>query len=322
MIIVTGANGFIGSVLVRDLNARGREDILCVDTVSPEERPGPLSNAQYAEFVHTDRLSHWLEQNVGRCEVIFHMGACSSTTERDWDYLYNNNTLYTQRLFEFCAKHRVPFYYASSAAVYGGGEKGFDDATSTDQFKPLNLYGKSKWMFDIWAEEQTQTPLHWAGFRFFNVYGPHEYHKGDMSSVVFKAYQQIQERGSLRLFRSHRPEYKDGEQLRDFVYVKDVTRWMIDFWKDTRAPSGIYNMGYGKARTWLDLAHAVFAALNKPVKIEWIDMPAEIRGQYQYFTEAVMTRLFKRKVTLPPYTLEEGVRDYIHGYLLRENHYL
>lgn len=315
MIIVTGANGFIGSVLVRDLNARGRTDIVCVDTVRPEERRGPLTKCLYHSFVHTDDLPSWLADRPGRIEVIFHMGACSSTTEKNWDYLYANNTLYTQKLFEFCTHHRIPFYYASSAAIYGGGEKGFDDATSTDQFKPLNLYGKSKWMFDIWASEQHETPLHWAGFRFFNVYGPNEYHKGNMASVVYKAYHQIRETGSLKLFKSYKKEYADGHQLRDFVYVKDVTRWMIEFWKNPAAQSGIYNMGYGKARTWLDLAHAVFSAMEKPVNIEWIEMPEDIRPQYQYFTEAVMRRLFEQKISPAAYSLEAGVHDYIKEYL-------
>lgn len=319
MIIVTGANGFIGSVLVRELNALSRQDILCVDTILPSERPSPLSKAKYQEFVHTDDLQAWLTKNIGKVEVIFHMGACSSTTEKNWDYLYSNNTLYTQALFEFCTKHRVPFYYASSGAVYGAGEKGFDDATSTDQFKPLNLYGKSKWMFDIWAAEQNQTPLHWGGFRFFNVYGPNEYHKGDMSSVVYKAYKQISDHGSLKLFKSYRPEYGDGKQLRDFVYVKDVVRWMLEFWQTPKAQSGIYNMGFGKARSWLDLAEAVFSAMNKPVKIDWIEMPVDIRDQYQYFTEAKMQRLFAQKISQPAFSLEAGVHDYIKEYLSQKD---
>jgi ADP-L-glycero-D-manno-heptose 6-epimerase len=319
MIVVTGANGFIGSVLVRDLNARGRTDIICVDTVTPQERSAPLSKAQYQHFVHTNDLKAWLADQPGRVEVIFHMGACSSTTEKNWDYLYSNNTLYTQHLFEFCTQHRIPFYYASSAAVYGGGEKGFDDATSTDQFKPLNLYGKSKWMFDIWASEQKETPLHWGGFRFFNVYGPNEYHKGDMASVVYKAYQQISQSGSLKLFKSYRKEYGDGEQLRDFVYVKDVTRWMIEFWKNPKATPGIYNMGFGTARSWVDLAKATFAAMDKPVKIDWIEMPADIRDQYQYYTKAEMQRLFAQKVSVPMFSLESGVHDYVKEYLSQKD---
>lgn len=323
MIIVTGANGFIGSVLVWELNARGLNDLICVDSVSLKERPELLRKRQYSQFLSKDELWSFLETPEAKAKVtwIFHMGACSSTTELDVEFLRENNTRYTERLWNWCLVNEKDFVYASSGAVYGDGREGFDDASPPSLFKPLNPYGESKAAFDRWAVQQKQAPKHWYGLRFFNVFGPHEYHKGDMSSVVFKAFHQIRDKKQLRLFRSHDPGYQDGKQMRDFVYVKDVTRWMCELMEKTPA-SGIYNMGYGQARTWLDLASATFTNLDIPMKIDWIDIPIEMRPRYQYFTEAKMDRLFALGISKPQWPLEKGIADYVRNHLAQSDPYL
>lgn len=321
MIIVTGATGFIGSVLVWDLNQRGYEDLYLVDAVKPEERPNILFKKSYTKFIHRDDLFKFLEQGAIRDELegIFHMGACSSTTEMDRDFLKRVNTDYSKKLFQICAELQIPFIYASSGAVYGDGKKGFDDRTAPENFVPLNPYGESKAAMDIWAEKQSKTPPRWYGLRFFNVYGPNEYHKESMSSVVYKAFHQIKKNGSLKLFKSHNPNFEDGKQMRDFVYVKDITRWMIEMFEQRNIASGIYNMGFGKARTWLDLAEAVFMNMNKPLNIEWIDVPENIRDQYQYFTEARMEKLLGQGLPPPQWPLDKGVEDYVKNYLAKDD---
>lgn len=322
MFVVTGANGFIGSALVWDLNKMGITNILCVDPASIKQRPEPLNNASYSKFTdEKDFLKKVLDRDssLNSIKAIFHMGACSSTTEMDTEYLRVNNTEYTQHLFEYCAENDIPFIYASSGAVYGGGEHGFDDKTDNEVFKPLNPYGDSKLNFDKWVVKQTTTPTHWYGLRFFNVYGPNEYHKGEMSSVVFKAFKQIRETAKLKLFRSHNKNYEDGKQLRDFVYVKDITRWMIELYENKNAKSGIYNLGYGQARTWLDLATNVFKNMNKELNIDWIDIPIHIRHQYQYFTEANISKLKEQGLSTPQWTIEKGVEDYLQNYLLTDD---
>lgn len=323
MIIVTGANGFIGSVLVWELNERGMSDIVCIDSVGPEKRPDLLRKRRFSRVLGRDEIWAFLQSPEARSKVkwILHMGACSSTTEMDVEFLRENNTQYTQRLWNWCTENNKAFIYASSGAVYGDGANGFDDAAASATFTPLNPYGESKASFDRWAEKQEITPPHWYGLRFFNVFGPNEYHKGDMSSVVFKAFGQIRDNGSLSLFRSHRPDYRDGEQKRDFVYVKDVSRWMWELMQN-RPTSGIYNMGFGQARTWLDLASAVFKTLQTPMKIDWIDIPVEMRPRYQYFTEAKMDRLFSLGVSRPQWTLEKGIADYVGNYLSRQDPFL
>jgi ADP-L-glycero-D-manno-heptose 6-epimerase len=323
MIVVTGATGFIGSALVWDLNRRGYKDLLLSDHVSPQDRPGPLSKRQYGDFVPAKELLNHLKTSGQKVSCIFHMGACSSTTESDEDYLRVNNTEYSAHLFDFCRDQDVHYIYASSAATYGDGKMSFDDRTDPRQLHPLNPYGWSKLRFDIWALDQHPQPSNWQGLRFFNVYGPNEYHKGGMASVAYKAFNQIKETGKLKLFRSHDPNYEDGKQLRDFVYVKDVTNWMIDIMESKGAiRNGIYNMGYGQARTWLDLAHAVFKAMGKTPNIDWIDIPANIRDQYQYFTEAKMEKLMREGLKSPEWSLEAGVDDYIASYLGWEDPYL
>ncbi len=322
MWVITGATGFIGSALAWELNQHGEKDLLLSDHVPPSERPDHLRKRKYSEFVLAEDLFERLPQWAAKIKGVFHMGACSTTTETDEAYLQKNNVEYSQRIFEFCAKNKIPLIYASSAATYGDGKQGFDDAIDSKLLKPLNLYGWSKIKFDIWAMAQEVTPPRWYGLRFFNVYGPNEYHKGEQASVVFKAYNQIREHGSLRLFRSHDPKYKDGEQLRDFVYVKDVTRWMRELMGKESVPSGIYNMGFGRARTWLDLAKNTFLAMNKEMRIEWIDIPASIRDQYQYFTEAKMDRFLSHGLTPPQWPLEAGVEDYVTNYLTQTDRYL
>lgn len=321
MIVVTGATGFIGSALVWELNNKGFTDILCVDTVPPPARPGLLDKRQYKQFMdHKEFLQHLKDHPTQKFEWVLHMGACSSTTEMNREFLRENNTLYTQKLFEHCHQTESPFIYASSGACYGDGQKGFDDQTDPEILEPLNPYGESKLNFDRWVLQENQFPPLWMGLRFFNVYGPNEYYKKDMSSVVFKAYRQIKVNGSLKLFRSHDANYEDGKQLRDFVYVKDITTWIMEI-VDGKGHSGIYNMGYGQARTWLDLAQEVFKNLNREMSIEWVDIPEDIRPRYQYFTEAKMDRFLSQGFHRPQWSLEDGVADYIK-YLDREDPFL
>lgn len=323
MIIVTGATGFIGSAMIWQLNQRGESSIMAVDTIPPSVKPGPLSKRRYDRFLLKDQLWDFLDKT--KVQAVVHMGACSSTTELNTAFLYENNFLYTQRLWKWCASNHVPFLYASSGAVYGDGQNGFDDSKLSDLFKPLNPYGESKAMFDRWVEnEKPPAPPVWYGLRFFNVYGPNEYLKGDMASVVFKAFHQIRETGRLKLFKSHRPDFKDGEQLRDFVYVKDIIRWMDELLIRAQTPepaaSGIYNMGFGKARSWNDLAKATFTSLGRPLQIDYIDIPSDMRPRYQYFTEASLDRLMSLKLSPPRWSLESGVLDYVKNHLLSEDH--
>ena len=314
MIIVTGANGFIGSALVWELNRRGIHNIIAVDPI-PRSHHDLLKNRQIAQFLKKDELWAFLQTPAASSvQWVCHMGACSSTTETNWNFLRENNLEYSQKLFQWCSQNRKNLIYASSAATYGGGENGFSDRTDTNILKPLNLYGDSKVLMDRWALKEGRTPPHWYGLKFFNVFGPNEYFKGPMASLVFKAYHQILKTGELGLFRSHHPAYRDGEQLRDFVYVKDVTRWMVEL-MDRQPPSGIYNMGFGQARSWLDLAKPVFDSLQKPMKIKWIDIPISIRQQYQYFTEADMTKWRTSGMSAPQWPLEQAITDYVQMHL-------
>ncbi len=316
MVIVTGANGFIGSVMVWELNQKGLPVSAAVDLVPLAERPEPLSGKKYDRFLLKDELWNFLEQpsTIRDTTWIIHMGANSSTTETNEQLLWEMNTHYTQRIFEWCTKHKKNLIYASSAATYGAGELGYEDTMDSEKLRPLNLYGESKVKFDRWAVKQSETPPHWYGLKFFNVYGPNEYHKGSMTSVAFKAFHQIKDQGHMKLFKSYVPEYKDGEQMRDFVYVKDVTGWMLEL-MEKKPKNGIYNMGFGQARTWNALANAVFAALNKPSRIEYMDMPENLRGQYQYFTEANMKKWLAAGMSAPKWSLEKGVQDYVQNYL-------
>jgi ADP-L-glycero-D-manno-heptose 6-epimerase len=322
MIIITGANGFIGSAMVWELNQAGIQDIVAVDTVNLSNR-NLLQKRTYTHFYEANELWSFLATEEARKKVtwVIHMGACSSTTETNWDFLYANNFQYTQRLFEWCSQNQKSMIYASSAATYGAGENGFEDTIDSEKLKPLNLYGESKVIMDRWAVKQKATPQNWYGLKFFNVFGPNEYEKGSMASVAFKAFHQIQKTSELGLFKSYNPQYEDGRQLRDFVYVKDVTRWMKELMQKTPT-SGVYNMGFGTARSWLDMAEPLFAAIGKPLKINWLEMPDNIKNQYQYFTEANMAKWFKEGLSKPEWSLEKAIEDYVKNYLSQSDPWL
>lgn len=322
MIIVTGANGFIGSAMVWQLNQTGISDILAVDSVSLTSR-NLLAKRQYVRFFEAHELWSFLMTDEAKKAVtwIIHMGACSSTTESNWDYLFANNFQYSQRLFEWCAQNQKNLVYASSAATYGAGENGFEDGFDSEKLKPLNLYGESKVLMDRWAVKQVAVPPNWYGLKFFNVFGPNEYEKGSMASVAFKAYHQIESTSALGLFKSYNPQYEDGKQLRDFVYVKDVVRWIQEL-MDKKPASGIYNMGFGKARTWLDMAHPLFSSLNKKENINWLEMPENIKNQYQYFTEANMQKWQAAGMSAPQWSLEDAIQDYVKNYLSQKDAWL
>ena len=321
MIVVTGAAGFIGSCLVKRLNIEGISDILAVDDFSDGEKNKNLEGKQFTQKIHRDEFLEWLRGNHARIEFIFHIGARTDTTEFDKNIFDRLNLNYTKEIWKACSEFHIPLVYASSAATYGLGEFGYnDDHHIVEKLKPLNPYGESKNDLDKWALKQEKQPPFWAGLKFFNVYGPNEYHKARMASVIFHAFRQIKEKGSVRLFRSHNPQFKDGEQLRDFVYVKDVVDVCI-FLMYHRRNSGLYNLGSGKARTFLDLAKGTFHAMNEEAKIEFIDTPADIRDKYQYFTEANMHKLHSIGYTKPFFSLEEGVMDYVQNYLSPGKYY-
>lgn len=317
MIIVTGAAGFIGSCLVKKLNQENFNAIVAVDSFQNPVKNKDLEGLRLQEKVEIDRLMSWLDANAELVEFIFHIGAVTDTSESDTRLLNKLNTQFTKDLWGRCAEYQIPMIYASSAATYGLGEFGYDDdEVLIPKLKPLNPYAQSKQDFDVWALQQEKKPFFWAGLKFFNVYGPNEYHKGRMASVIWHAYNQIQKTGKMKLFRSHNPRYRDGEQMRDFVYVNDVVD-VCYFLMHHRKNSGIYNVGSGKARTFLDLTRAVFNALHKPESIEFVDTPGDIRDKYQYFTEAKMEKLKKIGYQKPFHTLEEGVADYVENYLMK-----
>jgi ADP-L-glycero-D-manno-heptose 6-epimerase len=321
MIIVTGAAGFIGSCLIERLNQDKFNYIIAVDDFSDEAKNKNLKRKKILERVDREQFFEWLEINYAEVEYCFHIGARTDTTEADWAILEKLNLNFSKKLWTKCHQFQIPFVYASSAATYGLGENGYDDNESKiTELKPLNLYGESKNEFDIWALQQVDKPFFWAGLKFFNVYGPNEYHKGRMASVIFHAFNQIKQNGRLKLFRSHNENYSDGGQLRDFVYVKDVLEVCI-FLMHHRRNSGIYNLGTGIARTFNDLALNVFKTLNVEPNIQFIDTPADIRDKYQYFTEAKMTKLKAIGYHLPFTSLEDGVKDYVENYLVNEKYY-
>lgn len=323
MIVVTGAAGFIGSCLVKRLNNERFMDVVAVDDFSKTEKDRNLEGASLAAKVERKDFFNWLDENQERVQFIFHLGARTDTTEFDWDIFQELNLSYSQQVWKACVKYSLPLVYASSAATYGDGEMGYSDNHKViDKLKPLNPYGKSKHDFDLWALEQKETPYFWVGLKFFNVYGPNEYHKGRMASVIFHAFNQIKETGEMKLFRSHKDEYENGKQLRDFIYVDDLVN-VLYFWMHNRKNelSGIYNLGTGKAQSFLELVETVFKGLDKEPNIEFIDIPEDIRDTYQYFTEADMTKLLNAGYKGGFKTLQEGALDYVKSYLIPGKYY-
>lgn len=321
MIVVTGAAGFIASCLVSRLNHANFNDIVVVDNFSIAKKEDNLRGKKIKEFVDRDTFFEWLDENYEEVEFIFHLGARTDTTEFNKDVFDLLNLNYSKKVWNACCEYQIPLVYASSAATYGAGALGYDDdETIIPLLKPLNPYGESKNDFDIWALEQTAKPFFWAGLKFFNVYGPNEYHKGKMASVIYHAFNQIREKGRLVLFRSHNPDYADGEQMRDFIYVKDVVDVCL-FLMHHRKNSGIYNLGSGQARTFMALALNTFAAMGEEVNIDFMDTPENIRDNYQYFTQANMSKLRSIGYDKPFYTLEDGVKDYVQHYLIPEKYY-
>ena len=342
MIIVTGAAGFIGSVVAAELNQKGYNDLILVDDFSKKEKERNYIDLKYKTLVDRNIFFDWFKENHKEVTFVVHLGARTDTTEFDWNVFQKLNVDYTETMFVLCAEYQIPLVYASSAATYGNGELGYDDSHEVvEKLQPLNPYGRSKNEVDKWILKRVETqnaasePPFWAGLKFFNVYGPNEYHKGRMASVIFHSFNQINATGKVKLFRSHRPDFKDGQQLRDFIYVKDIAS-VICFMIDTKTPrrqdaktahssqltahslkSGLYNLGTGKARSFYDLAANTFKAMGKDVNIEFIDIPEDIRDKYQYFTEANMTKLREAGYDKEFTSLEDGVADYVKNYLMR-----
>ena len=321
MIIVTGAAGFIGSVLVGKLNSLDKSNLILVDDFSNDEKNKNLYNKQFTQQIDRSEFIEWFMKNAESVSEFYHIGARTDTTEFNVEIFNELNLNYTKDLWNICTDNSIPFVYASSAATYGMGELGFEDNHDIiDDLVPLNPYGESKNDFDKWALKQESHPPFWAGFKFFNVYGPNEFHKSRMASVIFHAVNQISATNGMKLFKSHNPKYKDGEQLRDFVYVKDVVE-VLTFMMESKKQSGIYNLGSGKARTFKDLVEATFSARNIKSNISYIATPIDIRDKYQYFTEADMQKLktvgYKKSFT----NLEDGVKDYVQNYLIDKKYY-
>ncbi len=318
--LITGSAGFIGSALVHALNQRGQENLLVTDVLGRDEKWRNLVALKFDDYLQADELLDALDRDaLGPIDTIFHLGACSATTETNGDYLIANNYRYTQRLAEWALANDARFVYASSAATYGDGAQGMDD-TDPDlaRFRPLNLYGYSKHLFDLHAQRRGYLDRI-VGIKYFNVFGPNEWHKAEMRSLVCKAYEQIVETGKIRLFKSYKPEFRDGEQMRDFVYVKDAVAMTLHL-AATRKAGGLYNVGSGVARTWVDLGRALFAALDRAPEIEFIEMPESIRHQYQYYTCADIAKVRATGYETETTPLEEAVRDYVQNYLVPRHH--
>ncbi|MDB5222905.1 MAG: ADP-glyceromanno-heptose 6-epimerase precursor [Chitinophagaceae bacterium] len=330
-IVVTGAAGFIGSCMTSYLNEQGFENLILVDEFDEDEKELNLHEKKYLVRVERENFFEWLDIEKPDVKFIFHLGARTDTTEFDYAIHQHLNVDYSQKIWSYCTRHNIPLVYASSAATYGSGELGYtDDHEIIEKLQPLNPYGISKNEFDKWALQQKSQPPFWAGLKFFNVYGPNEYHKARMASMIFHGFHQVKQNGFVKLFRSHKEGFKDGEQLRDFIYVKDVIKMCYWFMKvsqhstDHNQPKiqgGIYNIGTGKARSFNALVKATFSALNLPVEIKYIDMPEDIRDKYQYFTEANMEKIRLAGYTSPLYSLEEGINDYVENYLVNNRYY-
>ncbi len=320
MIVVTGAAGFIASGLVGTLNSCGIEDIVIVDDFTQTRKNKNWETKRYVAKVQREDFLEWFDANAAKVDFVFHLGARTDTTEFDWNVFQKLNLDYTCGIWTRCCTYNIPLIYASSAATYGAGEHGYiDDHAIVPILKPLNPYGRSKNDFDLWALAQEKQPPFWVGTKFFNVYGPNEYHKGRMASVVLHTFETVKKTGKMQLFRSHNPKFEDGMQLRDFIYVKDVINILIHMY-NTRPASGLYNVGTGNAESFLELATSTFIAMDRPVNIEFVDMPEDIRDKYQYFTEADTTKL-RKAYEYPMLSLREGVADYVKNYLI-PNSYL
>ena len=323
IILLTGAAGFIGSYLLGFLNKQGFKNIIIADEFGEEDKWFNFDSKEFMAKVEREELFDWLKENKPAVSFVFHLGARTDTTEFDYSVHEKLNVDYSKNIWNYCVTNNIPLVYASSAATYGSGELGYnDDHGLVEKLHPLNPYGVSKNEFDKWVLRQAQDkqPSFWAGLKFFNVYGPNEYHKGRMASVIFHSFNQVRSTGKVKLFKSHRPDFKDGQQLRDFIYVEDVAKvccWLMD----SSVPSGLYNLGTGEARSFEDLVKATFAAMGKEPEIEYIDMPEDIRDKYQYFTEANMSKLKQSGYTEKFYSLEEGVTDYVKNYLLPSSYY-
>ena len=320
-IIVTGAAGFIGSNLVSRFNEMGHlSDVIVVDDFYKQYKDYNLKKKFVRDWIHRDIYLSLFDKLAGFTEMVYHIGARTDTTEKNKDIFDKLNVEYSKALWLFCTEFKIPFIYASSAATYGAGEQGYDDdEKKIPLLKPLNPYGDSKQEFDLWVLKQKTAPPFWAGFKFFNVYGPNEYHKGRMASVIFHAFNQIKANGKMKLFKSHRPDFKDGHQSRDFIYVKDLIDVLV-YCYDHTIPNGIYNLGSGKARTFLDLVNGTFKAMGIKPNIEFIDTPEDIRDTYQYFTEANMDKLRKAGYEMPFTSLEDGIKDYVTNYLMEHKY--
>lgn len=321
MIVVTGGAGFIGSAIVWRLNQLGKANIIIVDELGKDEKWKNLVGLKYEDFVNKLEFIEQILDDVipYNVEAIIHMGANSSTTEIDADHLLDNNYHYTKELAKYCVEKNIRFIYASSAATYGDGSFGFDDDEKMiESLRPLNMYGYSKQLFDLWAK-RNHILDRIVGIKYFNVYGPNEYHKADMRSVVHKAYEQVRDTGKVKLFKSLNPKYKDGEQMRDFVYIKDAVDMTLHF-LESYDKNGIFNVGSGKARTWNDLVTALFNAVGKPVNIEYIDLPHHLAEKYQYFTQASLGKIKSSGYNLQTTSLEDGVNDYVKNYLLKSGY--
>ncbi len=318
MIILTGGAGFIGSCFLKFLNDKGFRDILIVDNLASSTKWKNLVGKQFTKYVNKQVFLSEIEQNkYENVDVIFHFGACSSTTENNIEYLMENNFNYSVKLAEFSLSNSIPFIYASSAATYGDGSFGYSD-TEFEKLRPLNGYGFSKHLFDLWVIENEYDKI-FTGIKFFNVFGPNEYHKGEMASMVYKSFNQVTSTGKIKLFKSYNSKYADGEQLRDFIYIKDINKiiWKL-YEKDIK---GIFNLGTGNARSWNDLAKAVFAAMKISPNIEYIDMPLHLIGQYQYYTQADMSKLSNTGIYLQFTSLEDSISDYVNNHLRKNNIY-
>jgi len=324
MVVLTGVSGFIGSCMLTYLNQHGFErDVVVVDDFYKLYKEKNFDGKAVREFMHRDIFLEWFEQTSQAIDFVIHLGARTDTTSQETEIFEELNLNYSKRIWNVCATRGIPLIYASSAATYGNGDQGFtDDETLLHMLKPLNPYAVSKHQFDLWVKQQDLTPPFWAGFKFFNVYGPNEYHKGRMASVIFHTFNQIRNTGKMKLFRSHKSGIEDGHQKRDFIYVRDVIAVLYEAMQYHQSmPSGIYNLGTGNARTFLDLAVQTFRSLGKGTDIEFVDTPLDIRDSYQYFTVADMEKLKRTGLKMPFTSLEDGIRDYVSNYLIYEKYY-